>query len=346
MHKPLSFFCVMFASALSAGCSSTDLNPFSSDPVELGSTTANLPPSNPLNVAPYVLRGQVRQLGDNIVLIPCASKTPVKLAIPDALRQRVIDFPTDEKYTELSGFMTHGEASPAVPSRFAFAVSGLNLITGTASECKNTNPRLVAGGHQPYWYSRVSDGTVVLRHADSFDRKEKIEISALADDKQFFKTQDFSLSVDAGICQDGISDKVFGWTATLILDGEEYQGCATQPNSEPDSEWVGRYKAVIEESGDTLTTEMTLLPDHSVVTRYVRKYQPETSEKGIWQVTANGKVEVIVPYSDDTPFDSKRTFRRGNDKLVADKEELNGQVLSLGSGGLNMVRVTTSPMTL
>lgn len=332
------------ALCLLAGCSSVNFDVFSLDPVELGDSNTALASLPQPTSEPYVLRGEIQQIADYIALVPCDTDNPVALYLDENTKQTFTGEPSERIYAELSGYMT--EANSGQQSRYAFAVTGVNVRSNNLKQCRIDTMKLTAAGHEPYWYARVSDDYLVLRHSESFDRREKIDLSAIADRQQSYQTQDYSLSVNKASCKDSVSNAKFGWTATLVLGDEEFSGCAAMPNNDIDSEWVGRYQGEIEENKDTLTTEMTLYPDHRVVTRYIRKYQPATEETGIWQAMKDGKVEVIVMKSRAAPFDSKRVFRREGDLLVADTEELNGQPLPLAGGGLQLRLVNQSLINL
>jgi uncharacterized membrane protein len=85
-------------------------------------------------------------------------------------------------------------------------------------------------GTEPFWGGRVA-GTLL-----TYSTPEKPDGDAIAV-KRFagragvswsgtFKDQPFTLAVTEGKCSDGMSDRTYPFTATLMVEGQQRDGCA------------------------------------------------------------------------------------------------------------------------
>jgi putative lipoprotein len=80
---------------------------------------------------------------------------------------------------------------------------------------------------------------------------------------------------------------------------------------------------------------MTLLPDHTAITRYeYPDNSPATEERGFWQQLNNKQVQVIMTRHQQQYLVSQRIFTLDGNKLIAKQEKVGDIVYPIANGGL------------
>ncbi len=99
-------------------------------------------------------------------------------------------------------------------------------------------------GTEPFWGGQVAGATLTYSTPDSPDgvpiTVERFAGRAGVSWSGTFEDKPFRLAVTEGQCSDGMSDRTYPFTATLIVQAEQRQGCAwterrgfTPPDSKP-----------------------------------------------------------------------------------------------------------------
>nr|WP_269809157.1 hypothetical protein [Enterovibrio nigricans] len=133
-----------------------------------------------------------------------------------------------------------------------------------------------------------------------------------------------------------MSDSIYGWTSTFIQDGKTLKGCATLSADDPTLPWVAQYRGQTHLGDTTITTTLTLNPDHSATTLYEQDNSTPLTETGVWQQVSDNKVHVMMTRHQGQYLISERIFTRQGFVLNADSEIVNGSKYSLGENGLSL----------
>ena len=85
-------------------------------------------------------------------------------------------------------------------------------------------------GTEPFWGGQVAGGSLTYTTPENIDgRTFAVERFAGRGGLSYSGTlegRDFSLAVTPGECSDGMSDRAYPFTATLLVNGETHNGCA------------------------------------------------------------------------------------------------------------------------
>jgi putative lipoprotein len=190
-------------------------------------------------------------------------------------------------------------------------------------------------GNEPFWSLK-------------FDNSKQASFAMMGEDKQSLKLKDrkltqttrryefddANLQMSNKLCNDTMSDTLYGWTGVITIDGQTRQGCATLSNSDTTLSWTGNYVAQSTETAG-FTVSMTLLPDHTAITRYeYPDNSPATEERGFWQQLNNKQVQVIMTRHQQQYLVSQRIFTLDGNKLIAKQEKVGDIVYPIANGGL------------
>ena len=88
-----------------------------------------------------------------------------------------------------------------------------------------------AKGNEPFWSIDVTPSGVILQRPDHETRTAEYQpLEKSADGVRHFAGDTpegkLELTLTPGKCSDGMSDTVYGWTATASINGEQLKGCA------------------------------------------------------------------------------------------------------------------------
>lgn len=81
-----------------------------------------------------------------------------------------------------------------------------------------------AAGNEPFWMAAVSEDGMTIHFAG----EEPVVLPVSLADAPVFRTDTTELVLEPMTCQDSMADNVFGWTATLTVDGSTFHGCGFQ----------------------------------------------------------------------------------------------------------------------
>ena len=89
-----------------------------------------------------------------------------------------------------------------------------------------------AKGNEPFWSVDVTPSGVILTRPEKetltfeYQPLDKAEDGTRTFKSELLNDGKIELTLVPGKCSDGMSDTVYGWNATAIVDGEQLKGCA------------------------------------------------------------------------------------------------------------------------
>jgi uncharacterized membrane protein len=81
-----------------------------------------------------------------------------------------------------------------------------------------------AAGNEPFWMAMVAEDGLTIHFAG----EEPLVLPLSLSEAPTFRSGNAELILEPMTCQDSMADNVFGWTATLTLDGSTFHGCGFQ----------------------------------------------------------------------------------------------------------------------
>lgn len=210
--------CVILLSLLGAVAQAEDLK------------IADLPESKPVDTKPRLAYGQVIKYGSKVMFAPCRDRSFTQLedVSDDGQVTRALDMlglsAGQKLYVELLGFV-EGTALKASQVNFAQTDGRCRLPGGQdeAWRASGNEPGwILAAGGERMQLKRNGKPEVVLPYAPFKNENGVATYEAVQDN------QKLGLRFEHRLCRDALAKSVFGWTATVTLDGEVLQGCAWQ----------------------------------------------------------------------------------------------------------------------
>jgi putative lipoprotein len=179
---------------------------------------------------PKLAYGQMMKQGDRLVFAPCRDRSYVMVedVSPGGMLTRALDevgLGAGKKlYVELVGVVEGG----------ALKASGVNLAR-TEGRCQQPGGRdeaWRAGGNEPGWALAVGSEVVVLKRVGEPD----VHVPAgpvpvdngIARFEAKTEATRLAFRFEQKLCRDTMADAVFGWTATVEVNGRVLKGCAWQ----------------------------------------------------------------------------------------------------------------------
>ncbi|MGL4734930.1 MAG: COG3650 family protein [Enterovibrio sp.] len=123
-------------------------------------------------------------------------------------------------YIEAFGHFTITANAPV------FNVTALNLLSGEINLCIRPTEESRAFGNEPSW--SVTALEQELRYTQFGANEQRCRLTAQENSGAalHFQTKEADLKITQAFCNDGMSDSLFGWQATLTLAGKQKRGCA------------------------------------------------------------------------------------------------------------------------
>ncbi|MEL7292001.1 MAG: hypothetical protein AAGJ78_10055 [Pseudomonadota bacterium] len=302
---------------------------------------ASLDNPNPTQAQPFVMRGEI-VLGHEVRSItPCGSKKQYWLELSnDRFQQglKLLRSPYQPLYGEVIGHLETGKADGFVADYSArFVVDSFNLLTSeNPQRCDQATQPTRAFGTEPFWSLRLDGNQWVFTKMGEKPQPLKLVSSNIDSAKRNYQFAQGELALNQRSCVDGMSDSLYGWSATLKLNNQTYQGCATLSNQDATQSWAGFYQATSTQSKD-FSVFLDLNRDHSATTTY--RYdngQSDSVERGYWQQLNQQQVQVVMTHHQQQPLISERIYTRQDATLTADKEKVGNVVYDIADGGLTL----------
>lgn len=191
---------------------------------------ADLPASKPVDTKPRLAYGQVLKYGDKLMFAPCRDRSFVFFEDVSADGQvgkalDLIGLAAGKKlYVELLGFVEHDRLKA---SQVNFAqTDGRCQVPGTSDEAWRASGNepgwILAAGGERVQFKRQGREEVVLPYAPVLPENGQANYRVSEGGHALI------LRFEQKLCRDQQANSVFGWTASVTLDGETLQGCAWQ----------------------------------------------------------------------------------------------------------------------
>ena len=196
----------------------------------LHAAEANAPAAKPVDNTPKLAYGQMLKSGDKVVFTPCRDRSYVMFedVSPDGVVTRALDsigLAAGKKlYVELLAVVEGG----------AIRASGINHAR-TEGRCQlpgGKDESWRAAGNEPGWLLAVGAEVIAVKRPGQPDLRLPFtppqtaagvtRLEAAGDGSKLVA------SFEKRLCHDTMADSVFGWTATINLNGQTLKGCAWQ----------------------------------------------------------------------------------------------------------------------
>lgn len=187
-------------------------------------------PTKPIDNTPKLAYGQMMKSGDKIVFAPCRDRSYVMFedVSPDGAVTKALDsvgLAAGKKlYVELLAVVEGG----------AIKASALNQAR-TEGRCQlpgGKDESWRAAGNEPGWLLAVGAEVVAVKRLGKPDlRLPFTPPQSVGGATQLEASGDgnrLNATFEKRLCHDTMADSVFGWTATVNLNGQTLKGCAWQ----------------------------------------------------------------------------------------------------------------------
>ncbi|MEZ9231105.1 COG3650 family protein [Vibrio amylolyticus] len=309
--------------------------------------TASL--ENPDTIQPqtFVLRGQVIVGHEVNSITPCGSNKQFWLALDETQRPqaaKLVRSPYQPLYGEVIGHLAtpnpHGFDSDF---EARFVVDQINFLTAENPERCNQPPKATqVFGNEPNWSATFKGDDLIFQRMGFEAQSLAIRSNQITANKREYTLRNGELLLEEKICSDSMSDSLYGWRASMTLDGETYKGCATLSNQDATVNWQGSYHA---KSTETMgfSVQMTLLSDHTAMIQYeYNNGESATVEKGFWQQLDSNQVQVVMTHHQGQPLRSERIFTRNDQQITTTHEKVGNIVYPIANGGLTLFKHSIS----
>ncbi|TMX37508.1 hypothetical protein [Vibrio sp. Hep-1b-8] len=337
---------VMTLLTLSA-CSTFDSQQVTSTP-----TTPKASLDNPASIQAqtFVMRGEVI-LGHEVRSItPCGSQQQYWLDLPnDRFQQalKLVPSPYSPLYAEVVGHLATGQADGFVADYTArFIVDSINILSAeNPKRCDQPVKPTSAFGNEPYWSVAFSDKFLTFQKLGEEKQQLALKSSRIETDRRRYQFDAGSLELNKRSCVDGMSDSLYGWSATLQLGDSTYNGCAMLSNKDATHNWTGVYQATSTQASN-FSVSLNIASDHTATTTYsYNDGESDSVERGYWQQLNPNQVQVVMTHHQQQPLLSERIFSREGNQITADKEKVGNMVYPIADGGLTLFKSEQSAST-
>ncbi|MDN3608770.1 COG3650 family protein [Vibrio ostreicida] len=291
----------------------------------------------------FILRGNVVIGQEARSITPCGSQQQYWLDLPeDRFKQslKLVRSPYSPLYGELVG---HLDAPPqdGLASDYAarFVVDKINVLTAEASnQCSKPIETTRAFGTEPFWSVRFTPNSLKFSVLGQDEQRFEILSRKIEIQRRRYTLSHGDLELNHRSCSDGMSDSLYGWRATLTVNGKVYKGCATLSNQDTTLHWASTYHAKARQNVP-FSVALTMRPDHTARTTY--RYQngeADTVERGFWQQLNQDQVQIVGTHLQNQPLNSERIYTRENQALTAHEERVGSVVYDISEGGLSLFK--------
>ncbi|MGF1751670.1 COG3650 family protein [Vibrio cionasavignyae] len=302
--------------------------------------------SRPETITPqsYVLRGQAIVGHESRTIQPCGSTQQYWLELPKEAREaaeKLSRTPYQALYAEVIGHLeapSHRGFDSDYTGRFV--VKQVNLITAeNPNRCDQPLRPTQVLGNEPFWNLKFNTSKMAQFSQMGNDPQTlELESKQITQNTRRYEFDDANLTMTSKLCNDTMSDSVYGWSAALVMDDQPRQGCATVSNRDRTLSWVNTYTAQSTENTG-FTVSMTLNADHTAITRYDYADQsPATEERGFWQQLNDQQVQVVMTRHQQQYLVSQRIFTQEEGSLVATEEKVGNILYPISNGGLRLYK--------
>ncbi|MGF1698609.1 hypothetical protein L4C54_23510 [Vibrio lamellibrachiae] len=305
------------------------------------SVNATLDKPETIQPQTFVLRGEV-VIGHEVSSItPCGSNKQLWLALDSTQRPaatQLVRGPYQPLYAEVIGHLvTPTQHGFDTDFEARFVVDQINLLTAeNPNRCDLPFKPTRVFGMEPNWSGTFEGDKFVFQKMGSDAQPLTIKQSNISTKSREYQLDNGHLLLEEKLCNDTMSDSLYGWKATMSIDDKQYKGCATLSNQDATLGWTGSYQAASTQ-GTNFTVKMELFNDHTATTRYdYNNGEPAIIEKGYWQQLNSNQVQVVMTHHQRQFLRSERIFTRDGQQLNASQEKVGNVLYPIANGGLTL----------
>ncbi|MCY9805273.1 hypothetical protein OTK51_17760 [Vibrio scophthalmi] len=300
---------------------------------------ASLDQPNSIKPQTFIMRGEVI-LGHEVSSIqPCGSEQQYWLSLDnDKFQQgiKLTNTPYQPMYGEMIGHLeTSGNEGFDADYTARFVVDKVNMLTAeNPHRCERKTQNTRAFGNEPFWSLDFTPTHLSFQPMGGAKQDFPITTSRIEPNRRRYDFDQGQLELNLRSCSDGMSDSLYGWSANLVIDGKNYNGCATLSNADATQSWVGSYQAASTQNS-TFSIKLDVKADHTATTTYqYTDGSNDSVERGYWQQLNASQVQVVMTHHQQQPLLSERLFTRDGNKLSATKEKVGEIIYPIADGGL------------
>lgn len=172
-------------------------------------------------VADARLRGRLLVGKDGYAMTACGSSEQQIVALSEQARAML------DRFTASGALEFQADARITRPASGAVRIEAFELMALEGDLCGEdlANKILVARGTEPFWSLQLWPDRLLFERPDmpplakTFDAGHAWTGSGL-------RIEGLEIELQPGPCSDGMSDGLYGWIATVRVDGQSWQGCA------------------------------------------------------------------------------------------------------------------------
>lgn len=303
--------------------------------------------SDPQSIQPelFILRGTTVLGKESRSFTPCGSQqqywlklTPQQVAKASQINKR----PNQPMYAEVIGYLRPSAATGlAADYNAIFVVDQINYLSAeNNAQCNASYKPTRIFGNEPNWSAYFTADQLIYAPMGGEKQAFTIEKHQLTNLKRHYQWQNGQLTLTRTLCEDTMSDQLYGWTAQLSLEQKTLTGCATTANTDTTASWVGRYGAQSTESNGFSIT-LALKSDHTAVTQYqYDNGDPTLTERGFWQQLNANQIQVVMMQHQGMRLVSERIFTLNHHGLHTNNEKVSGRIYPIVDGGLTLFPLT------
>ena len=326
--------------ALSA-CSTSEI--VNQDSGDIQPDLASLDKPASIQLQTFVMRGEV-VIGHEVRSItPCSSQKQFWLDLPEERFQQAVKLartPYAPLYGEVVGHLETKATDGFVSDYTArFVVDHINLLSAeNIDRCNQAPQPTKAFGTEPFWALHFANNGLIFHPMGGEKRTLSIRASKIEPNRRRYQFTGGSLELNQRSCVDGMSDSLYGWSSTLILDEKRYTGCATLSNQDATISWEGSYQAQSTESNGFSIT-LKLNADHSATTTYsYGDGESDSVERGFWQQLSDKQILATMTHHQQQSLLSERLFTRDGNQIKAENERVGNILYPIANGGLMLFK--------
>lgn len=303
------------------------------------SATLDIPSS--INPPTFIVRGAVVVGHEAQSITPCGSNKQFWLELPQSSVQHVIKLtsrPYQPLYGEVIGHLeTPTQVGFDADYTARFVVDHINFITAeNPNRCEQALRSTRVLGNEPFWSLSFSQNQLSYQAMGEETQIVQLDSSRIQTNSREYRFDNGQLTLNRTICNDTMSESVYGWGAKLTINNQQHKGCATLANQDPTLKWIGQYFASHTQSVN-FSVNLTLKPDHTAVTTYgYADGQSPIVESGFWQQLNSDQIQVVMTRHQQQYLVSERIFTRTHDQLTATKERVGNIIYPIANGGLTL----------
>jgi len=298
----------------------------------------------------FVMRGEVVVGHEVRSITPCGSNQQYWLDISDDRFHQALKLvrsPYAPLYGEVIGHLETGQTDGFVADYNArFVVDSINILSAeNPNRCDQPLKPTRAFGNEPFWSVSFDHNALTMHKMGEKKRQLALTTSRIESDRRRYQFDGGSLELNQRSCVDGMSDSLYGWSATLQLDNNRYQGCATLSNQDATQDWIGVYQAASTKSSH-FSVALKVLPDHSATTTYsYTTGEADSVETGYWQQLNQDQIQVVMTRHQQQPLLSERIFTRNGYQISTSQEKVGNLIYPIADGGLTLFKSQQSSDT-